>query len=145
MKPIHVDLIGAIDVDTLVQYVTHSPENLLDRDVFFYPHTKVLKAATATSTLMFLPAQVTLTIDSPGIAPDATKLDVARSLKKLLGKFEKEARDAGIREINFFTSSDAMAEFAKNHGYEEIPHRLFRRKLVNPLPGMIGAPNDPAK
>jgi len=136
MTPIKIELVTADDIEILVKWLTESTDNLLDRDVYFYPNVQVLKAVTDHS-IAFLPAQLTITLDSPAINPQASKLQIASSLRKLILHIRSQALDRGVREINFFTASDEMAEFAKAHGFEEIPHRLFRLKLQNPSPGIV--------
>jgi hypothetical protein len=70
-----------------------------------------------------------LTIDSPAFNPTATKLQIAVSMNKMVRRFARDAFQYGVREINFFTASDEMAEFAIRQGFEEIKHRMFRLKI----------------
>jgi len=130
MKLIKLEPVSADDAEVIAKWLAaDASKNLYDKDVFFYPSTLLLKTSTADEPIAFLPAQLTLTIDSPAFNPNATKLQIALSLKKLMIEFVTRSYERGVREVNFFTASDDMAEFAIKHGFEEIKYRLFRLKL----------------
>lgn len=124
-----IDAVTAEDAQLLVEYLGKTPQNLNDPEVFFYPNTQVLKSSRKGKVIAFLPAQLTVTLDAFAINPEATRREIAMSFHDLFASYVQLARERGVREINFFCANPETADFAAQHGIEEVKQRLFRYKI----------------
>lgn len=132
MKPIKIEAVSTQDAEVLVKWLQSTAHNLADPSVFFYPRARVLKAVIDNEPIAFLPGQITLTLESFAISPNATLLQRARAMRDLTMTFITLADRDGIREVNFFTADDSTAEMAAKYGFEEVHARLFRLKIPQP-------------
>lgn len=93
--------------------------NLFDPKVMTYPTTRTLVAHNGES-LVYMPVQTTLTMESlaprPGIAP----IDEAIALREITKAVALLASQAGVREVYFPCKDERVVKFATNHGYEEL-------------------------
>jgi N-acetylglutamate synthase-like GNAT family acetyltransferase len=116
------------DVPLLAQWMSNTPNNLVDPAVFAYPNTQVY-VAHKDKPVAFLPVQLTMTLESLAYPPDATDTQKAAAIAQLFKTAVFIAREKQIAEIYFYTSDPTIATFALRHGFHELPHRSLRLKI----------------
>ncbi len=117
------------DAQKFTSWLASTPNNLYDPDVPKYPSSFTLAAATKDKVIMYLPIQHPIMLESLAINPEATRLETGLALKELTKAafFQAVVRKCG--EMYFVCRDEATAEFAVRHGYEELPWKLYRRKI----------------
>lgn len=118
---------SAKDVDLLHKWSSDNKTNLFDASVLSYPKTQVF-VAHKKDPLVMLPVQMTFTLESLAINPEATNMEIAESMRQLLKHIVYKAHELGIKEINFFSADDQTSALAAKY-FEEVHYRLFRLKL----------------
>jgi len=119
-----------------VKWMAETPHNGFDPDVLGYDST-VTFCAEAEKPIMYLPVQVTLTIESLGRNTKARKRDTVQALNEMLEMVKKFAVGAGIREIYFLSKEKGTMAQAAFFGFERVLHdeqkemSLFRMKVAN--------------
>jgi N-acetylglutamate synthase-like GNAT family acetyltransferase len=117
------------DISILVDWLIRTKNNLVDPSIFLYPLVTTLAAFVYRGLVAFLPLQITMTLESLAISPDASKIQTAAAIAQLIKMAVFTARNQGIREVYFLCADNSTAEFALHHGFEELHHRTFRLKL----------------
>jgi hypothetical protein len=107
----------------------NSARNAFDKDVLDYPATKVLAATDGETVFAYMPEQGCAMLESIGPNPDATPLQIAASIVELVKAAALLAHGAGFREIYFLASDDVTGRGAKKLGFEELPYKVYRRRL----------------
>lgn len=102
--------------------------NALDGDVFTYPATQIL-VAESDKPILFMPVQTTYMMESLGPTVEASDLEIASALKQMTQVLHWEAHKAGIGEFYFLCSHERTQKFAQMHDYEEVPMKIYRRKV----------------
>jgi len=120
----------AKDTPEFIEYMKGAQDiNLFDPDVMTYPNTKVLAAYGQEGVKMFMPFQMTITLESLAPKPGLTEREEALALKELAQQVVFLAKANGIEEVYFLCSDDTVINFAEKHGFERIPHTTMRLKL----------------
>lgn len=107
----------------------NTPKNLFDYRVVLYPTTTTRAAFNKNGPVVFMPIQRPLMMESLAINPQADKVDVAMALKELTQDAVTTAFSEGRGEIYFLCHDDLTYKFALNHGFEEVPVKLFRMRI----------------
>lgn len=107
------------DAELLAKWLLETPNNLFDPAIVTYPTTQTWKAENG-KTLMFLPFQLTITLESLAISPENEAQDTAQALKSLIQAVRIEADRLGIKEINFVCKDESTLKFAQYHGFEQL-------------------------
>ena len=108
----------------------NSQRNAFDDAVLSYPSTKVLAATNGNGrALAYMPIQGTAMLESIGPNPEATPMEVAAGIVEMVKGAALLAHAAGYRELYFLATDDATAEGSKWLGFEELPYRIFRKRL----------------
>lgn len=128
MKPVWVRQLKVDDQKYLAKWMVETPQNLLDPDVFGYPETSIL-VAHDEQPLIFMPIQLTATLESLAVRPGASPLQVAEALKQLIKATVLLAGAKGIHELYFLCKDPDVVKLAKHHGFEELPWTTLRLKI----------------
>lgn len=107
----------------------NSERNAFDKDVLGYPSCKVLAAHNNGTVYTYMPIQGTTMLESIGVNPEATPLQIAHGVIECVKAAALLAYGAGHREIYFLASDDLTAEGAAKLGFEEVPFKCFRKRL----------------
>ena len=108
----------------------NSARNEFDSAVLDYPATKVLAATNGNGrVLAYMPLQGTAMLESIGANPEATPMEVAAGIVEMVKGAALMAHAAGYRELYFLATDDNTAEGSKRLGFEELPFRVFRKRL----------------
>ncbi len=124
------------EAEEAVKWMSETPHNGFDPDVLGYDST-VTFCAEADKPIMYLPVQVTLTIEALGRNLGARKRETVIALNEMLETIKKFAIGAGIREIYFLSEEKGTMAQAKHFGFDLILHdkrkgmSLFRMKVAN--------------
>ena len=129
MQHVWVRKVEARDVPLLSQWLQDTPNNLADRDVFFYPQSTVNVAFKQDKKLAFMPIQLAAVLESLAINPANTERETALALAELTKAAVLQSRERGVKEIYFVCKDESTAEFAKRQLFEELPFRTFRLKI----------------
>lgn len=130
MSDIFVRKAESRDVPLLAHWMSNTPHNLADGRIFGYKHTQVY-VAHKEKPVAFLPVQLTMTLESLAFPPDANEVQKAAAIAQLIRTAVFVAREQQIAEIFFYTGDDSIAEFAKRHKFEEMPHRTLRLRIAD--------------
>lgn len=103
--------------------------NLFDPGIMEYPCTKVLVAHTREEEKLFMPYQLTLTMESLAPKPDIAPIDEALALRELTKAVALLASQANIREVYFLCKDERVVKFAEAHGFEKLPFTTMRLKV----------------
>lgn len=107
----------------------NSSRNAFDKDVLTYPSCKVMAAHEDGAVIAYMPIQGTAMLESIGPNPDATPLQVANATMEMVKAGALLAYGAGHRELYFLASDEVTARGAELMGFEELPFRVFRKRL----------------
>lgn len=135
MKDIWATPVRPEEIAQLDARLRDTPDNLFDTDILMYPDKVKFYCARADRLLVFLPVQNVLMLESLGVEPDATELEVAKSIEVLMKFVVGKALDMGYNELYFIVKDTRVAAYAERHGFEDVmadPVRgvtLFRLKL----------------
>ena len=100
-----------------------------DPDVLSYPRIVMAKTSKGDEPTAYVPVQPVLMVESFAPSPNTNIGDKAASLYAIQELLVKTMQDSGMAE-SYFLAEDSLAEFAVNHGWEEIKGcRVLRRKL----------------
>lgn len=128
-EPIKVEPMCKDDIPEMAEWMQAlADRNNIDTGIFEYRATDVLKASNGKS-ILYMPRQRVMFLESLAINPEAQASDVALALRALLQVSEYEARVAGHGELYFLCADEETCKYAEHHGMEEIKLKLFRRKL----------------
>jgi hypothetical protein len=111
--------------------------NRYDPDIFTYRSVRTLAVDQDDEPILYLPYMLTITTESLAPKPGASKREIAIGLREAIHQVVRIAKKSGIDEIYFMASDQETVDFAKKHGYEELPFRPMRLKTKNltpPLP-----------
>ena len=117
-----------------VEWMVNTPNNGFDPDVLGYD-TTVTFCAGLEKPVMYLPVQVTLTLESLGRNLKARKRETVLALHEMLETVKRFAMGAGIREIYFLSQERGTMAQAEKFGFERVLHdpkkgmSLFRMKV----------------
>jgi hypothetical protein len=118
------------DTEPVVDWCqANSERNAFDKDMLDYPATKILAAHDNGTVFAYMPVQGCAMLESIGPNPEATPLQVAASIVEMVKAAALLAYGAGHRELFFLASDDLTARGAEKLGFEELPYRVFRKRL----------------
>lgn len=118
------------DIEPVIDWCqTNSGRNAFDRDVLTYPATKVLAAHNNGTVYAYMPIQGAAVLESIGPNPEANPVQVAASIVEMVKGACLMAYANGMREAYFLASDDITAEAAGMMGFEELPYRVYRKRL----------------
>jgi hypothetical protein len=101
-----------------------------DPDVLTYPRITMAKTNKGDETTSYVPVQPVLMLESFAPSPATNAGDKAAALYAVQELLVKTMKDSGMAET-YFLAESSLAEFAVNHGWEEITDvRVLRRKLT---------------
>jgi len=107
----------------------NSSRNAFDRDVLEYPATKVLAAHSNGEVYVYMPVQGVAMLESIGPNPKVNPLQIAAAIVEIVQGACLMAYANGMREVCFLASDDLTAEGAKKMGFEELPYKVYRKRL----------------
>lgn len=129
-RPILARKSRAEDVREMAEWLArNAANNRLDVDVLGYPATETLCAERGGTTLLYVPVQSCLILESIGPNPKATDAEIAMSLDRIVSTAVFAARGLGHGELRFDCSDQRTFKFAQRHGFEEITLPVMRMKL----------------
>lgn len=103
--------------------------NLAHPDSLSAPTFTVLAADSENGPEMYMPYQLTMTLDAlapkPGISPRVEAL----ALRELMRKAVDTCKAIGVAEINFMCADERVIKFAEAHGFEVLIHPVLRLKV----------------
>lgn len=131
MKPAWVKVVNTEQErkEAMDSLLALSDKNLYDPNVLLYPSTGILKSFNSDKSLVFMPVHKVHMLESLGINPQATAMEVASGLKSLVLTVAYESRNIGIGELMFLCRDEQTAAFARAHGFEKVEIPLYRLKL----------------
>ena len=107
----------------------NSARNAFDKEVLTYPSTKVLAAHNNGTVYNYMPIQGTAMLESLGANPEATPMQIAQGVIECVKGAALMAYGSGYRELYFLASDETTAEGAKRLGFEELPYKVYRKRL----------------
>jgi hypothetical protein len=107
----------------------NSSRNAFDRDVLEYPATKVLAAHNNGTVYAYMPVQGVAMLESIGPNPAVNPIQIAAAIVEMVQGACLMAYANGMREAYFLSSDDLTAEGAKKMGFEELPYKVYRKRL----------------
>jgi hypothetical protein len=116
------------DIPQLSQWLLDTPDNHYDKEIFFYPQTITL-VAHKDRNLVFMPLQLTITLESLAVNPENTNTETSLSMAELMRTAVYEANLRGVKEIYFVGTNADTIKFAEHRNFEKIEHPVFRIKL----------------
>ncbi len=129
MKPIFVRRARLEDRDLVVKWMVETPHNEADASVFGYKSTTFRCAYSQDKIIAFMPLQRPLMLESLAKNPEATPIEMAAALRSLIQDVLRSAEEEGAGELYFLGSEASLPEFAKKHGFEEVPFKVFRIRV----------------
>jgi hypothetical protein len=129
VKKISVRLAKPEDTAKFLEYEFSTPNNLFDPESGLYPSSLTLCAENEHGPLMFLPIQRPFVLESLGILKDASKKEIAVSLRRLIDQLVEFAKQAGVGELAFICKEPSTEAFAVRHGFEKLPWNLYRMRV----------------
>jgi hypothetical protein len=118
------------DIEPVIDWCqANSERNAFDRDVLTYPATKVMAACNNGDVYAYMPVQGVAMLESVGPNPEATPLQISSALVEMVQGACLMAYANGMREAYFLSSDELTAEGAKKMGFEELPYKVFRKRL----------------
>lgn len=125
----------AQDIAKLDERLRNTPDNLFDADILTYPDKVKFYCARNGRPLVFLPVQNVLMLESLGVEPDATELEVAKSIEVLMKYIVGKSLDLAYNELYFLCRNPRVSLCAQRHGFETVMSdeklqvTLFRLKV----------------
>lgn len=107
----------------------NSERNRFDPAVLDYPVMKVLASHCNGTTYTYMPVQGVAVLESIGVNPDATPLQIATGVMESVKASVMLAQMSGYREIWFPASDEVTARGAETMGFEKMPYTLYRKKI----------------
>lgn len=107
----------------------NSERNAFDRDVLDYPATKVLAAHNNGTVYAYMPVQGVAMLESIGPNPAINPIQIAAAIVEMVKGACLMAYANGMRECYFLSSDSLTAEGAKKMGFEELPYKVYRKRL----------------
>lgn len=124
------------DIPLIHEWLQKTPQNLFDPGILLYKRNVRFTCAHNGSPLLFMPIQTVFMLESLAVSPEATELEVAKSIGVLIQKVICDAEEMGINEIYFLCKDEAVNQYAERHGWEillndsERKVKLFRWKVA---------------
>lgn len=107
----------------------NSERNGFDPAVLDYPIMKVLASHTNGTTHTYMPVQGVGMLESIGVNPESTPLEAATGIMESVKVAVVIAQGERYKELYFLASDDTTAEGAKRLGFEELPYKVYRRRI----------------
>lgn len=96
--------------------------NLADPEILKYEKVTYYAAFRQNGKILgYMPAQLTVTLESLAPNPEASEDEWVLALKSLIQAVVHDAEREGIREIYFVCKDERVVKIAKKHGFTEIP------------------------
>lgn len=130
MKKITVRPAEPSDAHSFFEYTLASLDiNLADADSLTAPTFTVLAADSEEGPEMYMPYQLTMTLDALAPKPGLDPRKEAICLKRLMEYAVDTCNKIGVSEINFMCCDKRVIEFAEAHGFEVLIHPVLRLKV----------------
>lgn len=129
MRNINVRDVTPDDAQKFIEYEMGTAGNLFDPEAGLYPSSFTLCAENKQGPVVFMPAQQPLMLESLGISPEADKVDILISLRKLFRQMVEIAKHRGCGEIYLGCSDESTVALIKRDGFEEVPFTMYRLKI----------------
>jgi hypothetical protein len=130
MKPVWADKTAVEESLEALEWIKQNADkNNIDWAVVNYPSTTLLKATDGDRNILHLPVQTVYLLESLGISPDASPLDVARALYAVMQVVRWESKKNGHGEIYFVGSDEQTNECAEKHGFEKLQLPVYRMRV----------------
>jgi hypothetical protein len=127
MRTIKIRLAGPQDLENIAEWSAPHREDL---ERYSYPTATILASENGRPIQYGL---VTVAAMLEGLAPnpEAKSGDLALGLRGMIEEIRELCRKAGIKELYAVMSETdgSLKKLAKNNGWEEIPHSLWRLKV----------------
>jgi hypothetical protein len=125
-----VRLANESDAPIASEFLSTTPDNLLDPGITTYPSLRVLAVDINGTPAVYVPFHPVLVVESLGHKPGISPRENAYALKKLNDALEETARVYGISEIMWMCADDSLIEIASHHGYEVVKTKVLRKKVT---------------
>jgi hypothetical protein len=109
--------------------VQNLDRNHLDPEVMKYPSTFVVVAYDSDGSIMYMPVQTPLMLESVAVDPEASELKQAQALKELVQALVTSCHLQGRGEIYFIGSDERTSAFAENQLFERVTSPVYRVRL----------------
>lgn len=129
MRHVFVRPVTPADAELFTKWSLETKDNLFDPDVVRYPTTVVRCAFNTTGPLVYAPLQQPVFIEALAINPSNSPMDTAAALKALTQDAVSQAFIKGSGEVYFVCKEESTIALAVNHGYKEMPYKIYRMKL----------------
>ena len=119
-----------------VDWFTSTERNCFDPDVLGHQTTMTLCVENG-QPLLYMPLQLTLTMESLGKKPGIRKRDMAFALVEMIEGVKKLARGMGVIEVYFLCVEETVINQAEKFGFKRIMEDktkgmvLFTMKVEN--------------
>lgn len=128
MKMIWVRLARPDDISQLNEWIQNGDRNYFDPDCMTYATTTMLLAHNDKSVVA-MPVQTVLMLESLAVNPAATNHEVAVGLREIVSNLVLQAQQRGIGELYFLGTNEDTNQFAKRHEFTELPWKVHRLKI----------------
>lgn len=125
-----VTLAAQEDAPELVDWITSTPNNMLDPGIANYPSLRTLKVSVGDKSSMYMPFHPVFCVESLAHRPDIKPRENAYALRKAQDVLEQMARSYGISEILWMCKDESLIQFAGRHGYEVLTCHVLRKKVA---------------
>ena len=109
------------------EWAERNNRNGFDPEVLTYPSTKVLASQKNGTVQLYLQVQGTAMQES--IAPNPASGASPEAILEAVKAAMTLSHGAGFRELYFLASDENTAEGSKLLGFEELPYKVYRRRL----------------
>lgn len=128
-KDIQIRPLGPGDIDQLLQWMNRiADKNLFDPEVLLYKSTATLVAENE-KVVLYAPLQTVVILESLAPNPEASELDVAVALRKVVDGVSLLSRLNGLSEVYFLSKDETVNRLAEHHGFERLDIPVLRLKL----------------
>jgi len=120
----------------VVEWLSTTEKNLFDPSLLGYPSTVTLCVENGRP-LLYMPLQVTLTMESLGKMPGIRKRDMAFALVEMIEAVKRFAKGSGITEVYFLCVEETVIGQAEKFGFKRVMEDkekgmvLFTMKVAN--------------
>lgn len=114
------------DIQEIDKWLRETKQNLFDPDILQYSHSiRFLTASRDARSIVHMPVQSVLMLESLAVNPDATEAEVAIAVKELV----HAAVAQGANEVYWICKDAGINNLAERHGCELVLDDPDRGKL----------------
>lgn len=118
----------------MLAWIVKTKNNAFDASILTYPSTFVLCAYNKVRNVLYMPIQQPLMLESLAVNPEASPEEVGFALAETTREAVMQAHLKGVGEVYFAGSNPDTVRFALKHGFEEVPFKFYRIKLLDVEP-----------